>query len=112
MSWDKLDLTFLKCEGGGNKHIRDIFILLSMVLFLYHAGMRPSVHTFVSVRKQAEFEQCLVSHSLISGVNVIFLLILMGGLSYLSGNGYQRQSLQCLYPWLADLSLFGCRKNK
>lgn len=70
--------------GGGNKHIRDIFILLSMVLFLYHGGMRRGVHTFVSVRRQAEFEQCLVASILMSGVNVTFLQILMRELNYLT----------------------------
>lgn len=45
--------------------------------------MRPSVHTFVSIRKQAGFEQCLVSGILVSGVNVIFLLVLMREVKYL-----------------------------
>lgn len=65
--------------------MREIFIWLSTIIFLYHTGMRPSVHTFASVRKQAGFEQCLVSGILVSGVDVIppfhhssvFLLVLM-----------------------------------
>ena len=62
---------------------RDIFIWLNTIIFLYHAEMRPSVHTFVSIRKQAGFERCLVSGILVSGVNVIFLLVLMREVKYL-----------------------------
>ena len=51
--------------------MRDIFILLRMVLFPHHAGMRPSVPKFVSIRKQAAFEQCLVSDTLVSSVKVL-----------------------------------------
>lgn len=33
----------------------DIFVLLNVFIVLYHAGMRPSAHTFVSRRRQAGF---------------------------------------------------------